>query len=87
MFFNQKYPFEKIGPTYQSHYKLFFELLNLIMASFCFEKLVKMPKNAWTLQSFLVITKIKKDNMLLQYPNETGWYLAFLCYLSFLPTV
>ena len=41
MFFDQKYPFEKIG-----HYKLFFELLNLIMASFCFEKLVKMPKNA-----------------------------------------
>ena len=85
MFFDQKYPFEKIDPTYQSHYKLFFELLNLIMASFCFGKLVKMPKI--TLQSFLVINKIKKDNILPQYPNETGWYLAFLCYLSFLPTV
>lgn len=70
MFFDQKYPFEKIDPTYQSHYKLFFELLNLIMASFCFGKLVKMPKI--TLQSFLVINKIKKDNILPQYPNETG---------------
>ena len=59
-FVNQKYPFlEKLAPNFQICYKVLFKLFNLIVVSFCFGKLVKIPENASAqqivLQFFIVV--------------------------------
>ena len=40
----------------------FFNLLNLIIASFNFVKLVKIPENDLALPSFLLVNNIEQDD-------------------------
>ena len=41
-------------PNYQNFYKFLFNLFNLMMSSFCFEKEIKIPANVSLLPSFLL---------------------------------
>ena len=62
-FLDQKYLFGKTGlKLAKILHVFFFNLLNLIIASFNFVKLVKIPENNLALPSFLLVNNIEQDD-------------------------
>ena len=43
------------GENHEGCFETLYKLFNLVMASFCFDKLVKIPENASDLQNFSLV--------------------------------
>ena len=66
--------FEKIGLKLSNCYEFLFKLFNLIMSSFCFGKLVKIPENVSDLQGYL----LKQVDIAVQSQRlEVKWFSCF----------